>query len=129
MVDRDPPSVRLIQATLSDESWTMQVAGTAADAIRSATAFQPDVILLELALPDMSGLELIRLLKSDSSTADAAIVVATASTRPQSERLAFEAGCQEYLRKPLDVLSLPGRLLAVAEKKLESSGATSKGAQ
>ncbi|HWA72907.1 MAG TPA: response regulator [Polyangiaceae bacterium] len=126
LVDPDPPSVRLVLAVLSTEDFRVLVAATALDALRIAPAFQPELVVLELILPDMNGLDLARILKSDPSTRSAAIVVLTASNG--SEGLAREIGCADYIRKPVDVLSLPARFRSHLGKKVESNG-TAKGSQ
>lgn len=95
----------------------MEVSGNGAEALRTIRARQPDLILLDMHLPDMSGLELLEQLKSDEATADVPVVVvsADATARAQIEA-AMAAGAHLYLTKPVSV----AELLAAVDEVLES---------
>ena len=72
----------------------------------------PDLILMDIDLPGMDGLDLTRLLKADARTRAIPIVALTAFAMADDERRALEAGCDGYLTKPLDTRAFPGQVAA-----------------
>ena len=62
---------------------------------------QPDLILMDIRLPDINGLEVTRLLKQDDRTKTIPIVAVTALTSPEYEKKGFESGCDAYIPKPI----------------------------
>lgn len=120
VVDPDGPSAKLINVILEDEGCEVRVATNAKEALVAVMNFRPGLILQELVLSDLPGLELVRLLKSDPSMRATAIVAVTASNGPETRRLALEAGCAEYIRKPIDALAFTARLKAILGEPLAS---------
>lgn len=125
VVDADAPSTRLIQAVLEDQGCALRVAATGQIALAMSGEVKPDIVLLELTLPDVSGFELVRLLKGNAATSNAVIVAVTASNGPETRRAVLEAGCTDYVRKPIDVLTFSARLQSYLGRPVESAGATS----
>ena len=70
----------------------------------------PDLLLLDLHLPGMSGLELTRHLRRDARTREMLIVALTASVMADAQQQAFDAGCDGFLAKPIDTRTLGQRL-------------------
>lgn len=64
---------------------------------------RPNLILMDLQLPHIDGLTLTRQLKADAGTREIPVLVATAYTQPEQKARAIEAGCADYLTKPLDI--------------------------
>jgi CheY-like chemotaxis protein len=77
-------------------------------ALEAVTSLNPRLILMDIQLPGMDGLELTRRLKADPATKDIPIVATTAYAMAGDEAKARQAGCDGYLAKPIDVLALPG---------------------
>jgi two-component system cell cycle response regulator DivK len=73
------------------------------EAIRLARAEQPDLILMDIQLPEMSGLEVTRRLKTDVSSCDIPIVAVTAFAMKDDEEKILRAGCQAYISKPISI--------------------------
>ncbi|MBN1429610.1 MAG: response regulator [Anaerolineae bacterium] len=73
------------------------------DAIRIAYSSHPDIILMDLTLPNLDGWEAIRSLRSDAQFHDTIIVALTAHAMVGDRERALEIGCNEYLSKPLDI--------------------------
>jgi CheY-like chemotaxis protein len=92
----------------------MQVSITGLDALAAVRAHNPDLILLDMHLPDISGLDLLRHLKQDAHTAHVPIVVVSADALAQQIADALEAGADRYLTKPVSVTEL----LAVLDELL-----------
>ena len=93
----------------------MQVSVTGLDGLAAIRARRPDLILLDMHLPDISGMELLRHLRADPLTSTIPIVVVSADALAQQIEAAFEAGCTHYLTKPVSV----SELLAVLDDHLE----------
>ncbi|MBC8055395.1 MAG: PAS domain S-box protein, partial [Rhizobiales bacterium] len=93
----------------------MQVSVTGLDGLAAIRARRPDLILLDMHLPDINGMELLRHLKEDPATGDIPIVVVSADALAQQIEAAFEAGCAQYLTKPVSV----SELLSVVDELLE----------
>jgi two-component system, cell cycle response regulator DivK len=89
-------------------------AATGEQGYRKARDSHPAVVLLDLALPDIDGWEVCRRLKADGGTKDIPIVILTARDEPQGARLAQQAGCAAYLKKPCP----PTELVAVLKRVL-----------
>lgn len=69
-------------------------------AILLAQNYQPDLILLDIMLPDLDGLEVVRQLKQDPQTSQIPIVAVTAMARPEDRERILAAGCVDYIKKP-----------------------------
>ncbi|MDB4942959.1 MAG: hybrid sensor histidine kinase/response regulator [Labilithrix sp.] len=86
-------------AMLTQLGCRVEVAKNGAEAIRSATAVPPDVVLLDITMPMLDGFEVLRILRARLATKRPYIIVASAHDDARSRELAFEAGCDEYLVK------------------------------
>ena len=93
----------------------LQVSMTGLDGLAAIRAHKPDLILLDMHLPDISGMELLRHLKSDAGTGNIPIVIVSADALAQQIEAAFAAGCAHYLTKPVIV----SELLNVLDDQLE----------
>lgn len=127
IIDSDPPSRRLMQAVLEQEGCELRSASSGREALALVGEYRPTLVLLELVLPDVSGIELVRRLKSDALTRNAVIVAVTALNGPETQRAALEAGCADYIRKPIDALSFAARLLSHLGRHVESAKSTAEG--
>jgi CheY-like chemotaxis protein len=105
-------NMELFLEILDLEGYTVHPVYDAEEALKVVCGLQPDLILLDIALPGMDGLTALRLLKADPETRNIPIVVVSAHSMLTDEKAAREAGCSEYLTKPIST----GALLAtVAE--------------
>jgi DNA-binding response OmpR family regulator len=95
---------------LEDSGYQVQEAGTAAEARAVVRATLPELILLDLGLPDVSGLELARELSQDPDTAHVIIVALTGRVGAEEKQACLEAGCTAYFAKPLSPRELLKRL-------------------
>jgi CheY-like chemotaxis protein len=107
VVDVDPPSVKLMSVLLTAEGFDVRAAASAEEAQVVLRSLRPRLLILDLLLPLMSGLTFARQLKQDPQTRDLIILAVTAFNGPHAERLALEAGCAGYVRKPIDALTFP----------------------
>lgn len=110
VVDDNLANLKLLRVALETEGYETTTAVDADEALRALEVRRPDLILMDVQLPGMDGLTLSRRLKADSKTCDIVIVAVTAYAMKGDQQKAFEAGCDGYLTKPIDVLSLPSVL-------------------
>lgn len=101
VVDDTPANLDLISRMLEEQGYRVLVATSGNTAQRIASATRPDLILLDVVLPDLDGFAVCRALKENDSTADIPIVFVTAIDDADALSKAFDSGAQDYLRKPL----------------------------
>jgi two-component system, cell cycle response regulator DivK len=107
----DNETIRRAFAILLEESgYDVLQAGSGAEALDLATRLLPDLVLMDLGLPDISGLEVTRKLKADPHTTDIAIVAITGRALETDQNACIAAGCTGYLAKPIDTRQLLERI-------------------
>ena len=119
LVVEDDASVRnLITTTLKSNDYRYITAPNGASAILSASSQQPDIVLLDLGLPDLDGVEIIRRIRSWSVMP---IIVISARSEDTDKVSALDAGADDYLTKPFSVTEMLARL-RVAQRRIASLG-------
>ena len=117
LVVEDDPTVRnLITTTLKSNNYTYITAPTGEVAIAAATTQQPDIVFLDLGLPDLDGVEVIKRIRSWSQMP---IIVISARSEDGDKVAALDAGADDYLTKPFSVTELLARL-RVAQRRITS---------
>src|SRR5712671_928097 len=106
IVDDNPQNLKLAKVILAAEGYEVKTAVDAEDALRLLESFTPRLILMDLQLPRMDGLELTRRLKADPARRDIVIIALTAYAMKGDEEKAFAAGCDGYMSKPIDIDAL-----------------------
>ena len=117
IVEDDAPIRNLISVTLETHEYRHITAGNAGTAIMEATSHNPDIMLLDLGLPDMDGVEVIRKIRSWSNMP---IIVISARSDDADKIEALDAGADDYLTKPFSVDELLARL-RVTQRRLNAS--------
>jgi DNA-binding response OmpR family regulator len=102
VADDDPVILRLIEVNLGLEGFEVETAGRGEDALARARDRSPDLILLDVMMPGMSGWEVARRLKEDAKTADIPVVFLSARTQEEDRRRGQELGVVAYVTKPFD---------------------------
>jgi diguanylate cyclase (GGDEF)-like protein/PAS domain S-box-containing protein len=102
VVDDEAQNRRLLEALLRPEGYLTQTASNGAEALRSIAAQPPDLVLLDVMMPDMDGLELARRLKADPATSAIPIIMVTAQSDRAARLAGLAAGAEEFLTKPVD---------------------------
>jgi CheY-like chemotaxis protein len=110
VVDDAPVNLRLAAAVLRSEGYKVHLASSAEEALMMLRSMVPHLLLVDIQLPGMNGLELTRRLRQDPRTRDMLIVALTASVMASAQQQAFDAGCDGFIGKPIDTRSLGGRL-------------------
>ncbi len=98
--------------------WAVAEAADGLEALRLATAFEPDVIVMDLYLPVVDGFEAIRRLRMNEQTAHVPIIACTGLVLPQAETEARAAGCSAFVRKPY----MPDQMCALLEGLVTRGG-------
>ncbi len=107
IVDDNPTNLKLVAYLVKAQGYDTATASDAAGALAAIRAHKPAVILMDLQLPGVDGLALTRDLKSDPATRDIAIIAVTAYAMKGDREKALEAGCDDYVTKPIDTRALP----------------------
>jgi len=102
IVDDNPANLKLFTYLLSSPKYEVRTATDAREALQALETFRPDLILMDLQLPDIDGLELTRMLRSNPRLCDATIVAVTAYAMKGDEERARAAGVDGYISKPID---------------------------
>ena len=101
VVEDNPVSLTLLKQLLKAHSYEVLGTPEGLQGLDLAREEQPDLILMDIRLPDISGLEVTRLLKRDHRTKTIPIVAVTALASPEYERKGLESGCDAYIPKPI----------------------------
>jgi two-component system, cell cycle response regulator DivK len=107
VVDDNSQNLKLVRVLLRTEGYEVRTAVDAEEALGELEVFRPRLILMDLQLPGMDGLELTRKLKADPARRDIAIIAVTAYAMKGDEEKARAAGCDAYVAKPIDIEKLP----------------------
>ncbi|MDV7144233.1 diguanylate cyclase [Tropicimonas sp. TH_r6] len=100
----------ILKVKLASAAYEVLQAGGGVEALKMAQRDRPDLILLDIAMPDLDGLEVCRRLKADRRTAEIPVIMVTALDDAASKIAALEAGAEDFLSKPLDDLGLLARV-------------------
>jgi CheY-like chemotaxis protein len=107
IVDDNATNLKLARVVLEGADYDVHTAVDAGDALRVLETLRPRLILMDIQLPDLDGLELTRRLKADPRYRDIPIVALTAYAMKGDDAKALAAGCDGYITKPIDVDGLP----------------------
>jgi two-component system alkaline phosphatase synthesis response regulator PhoP len=122
VADDDPLGAELLEAYLSEIDCELRTAGDGEQTLQLVGSWRPDLILLDVMMPRISGFEVCKRLRSDPATRDIAIIMITALDQPSDMDRAVEAGTDDFISKPInktDLLLRVGALLRSREKKSE----------
>lgn len=110
IADDNPANVELLEVYLSDLDCETAVAVDGRDTLNKVKAFQPDLILLDIMMPKLSGFEVCKTIKDDPATGDIMVLMVTALNEPGDIERAVFAGCDDFLSKPINKLELLKRV-------------------
>jgi two-component system phosphate regulon response regulator PhoB len=121
LVDDEKDLRTLLDFNLKQAGWDTAHAATGAEALTRARSLRPQVIVLDLNLPDVSGTDVCRLLKADSDTKEIPILMLTARTSEHDRIAGLELGADDYLGKPFNVRELVLRVDSVAKRRTDAA--------
>jgi class 3 adenylate cyclase len=117
IVDDNAANVDILRARLASHGYDLVTAADGEEALAAAREHLPDLILLDVMMPKLDGIEVCRRLRADSSMPFIPIILVTAKTDPKDVVAALEAGGDEYLTKPVDHASLVARVKSMLRIK------------
>lgn len=120
VVEDDPAITNLMRTTLDTQEYQYHTAKNGAEALLDAVSYNPDVIILDLGLPDMDGVEIIHKVRGWSMVP---IIVVSARSEDQDKVEALDAGADDYLTKPFSIDELLARLRVALRRSRAEEGA------
>src|SRR5215211_4387351 len=121
VIDDEPAIYRFLKPALEANDYQTISAGTAADGLRRIAADAPDIVVLDLGLPDMDGKDVIVRVREWS---DVPIIVLSARDREAEKIAALDRGADDFVNKPFGVGELMARLRAALRHRMQRSGET-----
>lgn len=107
IVDDNPTNLKLVTYLVKAQGYQVETAADADGALAKISEQHPQLILMDLQLPGIDGLELTRRLKADPATHGIKIIALTAYAMKGDQEKALAAGCDDYVTKPIDTRALP----------------------
>ncbi len=106
LVDDTETVLMFEKMMLAAQGFDITVAKNGEEALVKVSEHKPDIILLDIQMPKMDGIEACRHLKANPSTRDIPVVMVTTKGQPDKVEASFMAGCNDYLTKPIDKIEL-----------------------
>jgi two-component system alkaline phosphatase synthesis response regulator PhoP len=124
IIDDEPSIVNLVQAYLKPEGYQVYTAADGNAGLKSARAFKPDIIVLDLMLPGMDGLELLTRLRRESQVY---VIMLTARTEETDKIVGLSVGADDYMTKPFSPRELVARIKAALRRMQAGSSSNTEG--
>ncbi len=119
IVDDDPDILEMLEYNLEKEGYEVKIAPDGRKGVEVARKFKPDLILLDIMMPQIDGIETARLIRDDANLKDAYIMFLTARSEEYSEVAAFEIGADDYITKPIKPRALMSRINALFRREAQ----------
>ena len=121
VVEDDDDIMELISYNLKREGYSVVKAASGEEAVKQAQSASPDIVLLDLMLPEMDGLEVCRRLKADAKTKNVPVIMVTAKGEESDVVAGLELGAEDYVVKPFRPKELVARVRAVLRRRSQSA--------
>ena len=122
VVEDEPDIARVLEFALSSAGFQVSMVNDARAALDAAVVTAPDLMLLDVMIPGMSGFDVLRTLRSDAPTAAMAIILVTARTRLDDRLVGWAAGADDYITKPFEIEELLCRVKTVLRRTRQLRG-------
>jgi DNA-binding response OmpR family regulator len=113
IADDDSKGAELLEAYLADSDYEVRIAADGEQTLQQVGAWKPDVILLDVMMPRISGFEVCKRLRADPATSHIGVLMVTALDQPSDVDRALDAGTDDFITKPIDKNSLLLRVRAL----------------
>ena len=117
IVEDNDKNLKLVRDVLQVKGYATIEAGSAEDGIQLARERNPDLILMDIHLPGMSGIEALKVLRAEAATAAIPVIAVTASVMQQDRKQITEAGFDAYVGKPINLKEFLDAVRAALERK------------
>ena len=126
VVDDDPEIVEILKYNLSNSGFEVKVAFNGVQAVKKSKKFRPDIILLDVMMPEMNGIEACKEIRNIDSLKKTQIIFLSARGEDYTQIAAFEAGADDYVSKPIKPKILIKKITNIAKRldSTENGGAT-----
>jgi DNA-binding response OmpR family regulator len=116
VVEDDPVILRLLEVNFELEGFAVLLAHDGAEGIEVARAERPDVIISDIMMPRVSGIELVEALRADTVTATIPVILLSAKAQTGDLKAGMDAGADDYVTKPFEPLDLVDRVNALLSR-------------
>ena len=116
VVDDDPVILKLLEVNFEMEGFRVLTAVDGSDGLRQARTKRPDIVISDVMMPKVDGLELATALKGDPKTADLPVILLSARAQSADVQRGLDVGVDEYVTKPFDPLELVDLVLSVLDR-------------
>ena len=117
IADDHPQGVELLEAYLSGTPYSCRTAANGEEALKAIHDWRPDVVLLDIMMPRLSGFEVCKRLRQDPTTRTIGVIMITALDQPADVDRAVDAGTDDFLTKPINQAELLIRIRALLESR------------
>ncbi len=125
IVDDDPDIIEILTYNLSNEGYNVKSAVNGVEALKKAKKFIPDIILLDVMMPEMDGIEACSQLREIESLSKSMIIFLSARGEDFTQIAAFDAGADDYINKPVKPKILLKKILSISRRILSENNNTS----
>jgi two-component system cell cycle response regulator DivK len=115
IIEDNEKNLKLVRDVLQVKGYETIEAGTAEDGIALARSRNPDLVLMDIQLPGMNGIDALKVLRADAATARIPVIAVTASVMQQDRNLITEAGFDGYIGKPINLKEFVDTVRAMVE--------------
>lgn len=122
IADDNPQNAELLEAHLDGTGYETRVAANGEETLAIAREWSPDLLLLDVMMPKMSGFEVCKRLRADAATADIGVLIVSALDEVTDIERAVEVGTEDFLTKPINKTELLLRVRALLDARAQSTG-------
>ena len=123
VVDDDPVILKLLEVNFEMEGFSVVRAADGAEGLERARELLPDIVILDVMMPRMTGYEVAKALREDEGTAHIPIIFVTARAQSSDVERGMELGVDDYVTKPFDPLDLIARVNVLLARRADATGA------
>jgi two-component system, OmpR family, response regulator MtrA len=123
VIDDDPDLIALCRINLAVGGHDIEEASSGREGLELIASYEPDVVLLDVMMPTLSGLDVLRMIRDDEATRDLPVVIVSARVGIEDQISGKDAGADAYITKPF----LPGRLIDTLKQACEARGVLDPG--
>jgi len=117
VAEDNPQGAELLEAYLDGTGWEVRTSADGEETLRTVGDWKPDVVLLDIMMPRLSGFEVCKRLRHDPATRDVPVLMITALDQPSDVERAVEAGTNDFLTKPIHKTDLLTRVRALLDSR------------
>lgn len=121
VIDDNPQNIRLLKEILEDENFLVYTSDSGLAILEIVTNIKPDLILLDIMMPEVDGYEVCEVLKGNSLTQDIPIIMITAKTEGEDVKRALDLGAFDYIKKPVDEVEVVARVQSALRYKQQQN--------